>query len=112
MNLYDVFILTRNYTGLTVLMTLLFVFGKYFIITMKWIFANQLDEEINKKLIKLENENHNLNNKIFQLEVEMSIIKNKYKEVDSLSELIDNIIKVQIENKKELQILNSKVNIK
>ena len=58
MNFYDTFILVRNYTGYSVLMVLIFLLFKHFIITMKWIlpsfflnwiFANQIDDEINKR---------------------------------------------------------------
>ena len=74
--------------------------------------ANQVDEEIKKRLIKLEKENINLNNKNSQLEIEINIIKNKYREVEGLMDIVDNIIKAQVQNQKEIQILTSKVNIK
>ena len=123
MNFYDTFILVRNYTGYSVLMILIFLFLKHIIIIIKlilpstyyfmnWIFANQVDEEINKRLFKLEKENINLNSKNSQLEIEINIIKNKYKEVEGLMDLVDNIIKAQLQNQKEIQILTSKVNIK
>lgn len=121
MNFYDTFILLRNYTGYSVLIILIFLFFKHFIIIMKlilpsffinWILANQVDEEINNRLIKLEKENINLNSKNSQLENEINIIKNKYKEVEGLMDLVANIIEVQLQNQKEIQILTSKVNIK
>jgi hypothetical protein len=71
---------------------------------MRWIFANPIDIEINKKLIKLEN-------KINELDEEIKNMKIKCKEVDNLEEFIGNIIKVQTQQQKEIQILTSKINI-
>jgi Na+-translocating ferredoxin:NAD+ oxidoreductase RnfC subunit len=106
MNVYELFFVARDYSGLTVLITIFVIVFKYFIMLVKWIFYSPLDDkmnkEMNKEIIKrfekIENENR-------YLEKTFVNVNNNYKEG------IENLRKAQEQNQKEIQILTSRINI-